>query len=143
MQGKQRYRCKDCACNFTQSNKHGYSPKMHIMAYKLYIEGLGFRAIGRFLNVSNVIVLKWIKNFGYFLEQKFQDSIQNIDEKDIDIIEVDELWHFIREKKVNFGYGLLFIEEPEGLSPLLLVHGVEGRHLKSLEKSKTLTRKKL
>ena len=30
----------------------------------LYVEGLGFRSIGRFLNVSHVTVFNWIKNFG-------------------------------------------------------------------------------
>ena len=37
---------------------------MKRFALKLYLEGMGFRAIGRILNVSNVAVLKWIRKFG-------------------------------------------------------------------------------
>ena len=33
-------------------------------ALKLYLEGLGFRAIGRELNVSNVTVLNWVRAYG-------------------------------------------------------------------------------
>ena len=37
-------------------------------ALQLYLEGLGFRSIGRFLGVSHVSVQKWIKKFGQELE---------------------------------------------------------------------------
>lgn len=37
--------------------------KCRIQALRLSLEGLGIRAIGRFLKVSHVTVLYWIRNF--------------------------------------------------------------------------------
>ena len=54
--GRQRYKCKQCGCNFTQSKKQGYSLEKRLMALKLYLEGMGFRGTGRVLGVSNVTV---------------------------------------------------------------------------------------
>ena len=62
--GKQRYKCKGCRCNFTQSRKQGTTLEVKLQALQLYLEGMGFRAIGRLLKVSNVTVLYWIRNFG-------------------------------------------------------------------------------
>lgn len=47
--GKQRYKCKTCGYHFTQSMTKNYPPEMHQKAVALYLEGLGFRAIGRLL----------------------------------------------------------------------------------------------
>ncbi len=61
----QRYRCKDCGYNYTvekRSNEYPKSTKKK--ALQLYLEGLGFRSIGRVLDVSNVSGLNWIKFFG-------------------------------------------------------------------------------
>ncbi|NQY74759.1 MAG: IS1 family transposase [Candidatus Margulisbacteria bacterium] len=35
--GRQRYKCKQCGCNFTQSKKQGYSLEKRLMALKLYL----------------------------------------------------------------------------------------------------------
>jgi len=61
---KQRYKCKKCKCNFTQSNKRGASLEIRLTALRLYLEGMGFRSIGRILKVSNVTVLYWIRTLG-------------------------------------------------------------------------------
>jgi len=61
----QRYKCKNCGCNYTVEIKStAYSNTIKKQALHLYLEGLGFRSIGRFLGVSNVSVLNWIKSFG-------------------------------------------------------------------------------
>jgi transposase-like protein len=63
MNGKQRYRCKTCGFNFTTGFR-GKPMEVRQQALKLYLEGLGFRAIGRELNVSNVTVLNWVRAYG-------------------------------------------------------------------------------
>lgn len=62
MNNKQRYLCKECKYNFSSFKKRGKSNEIKEQALKMYLEGLGFRSIGRLLNVSNVSVLRWIKN---------------------------------------------------------------------------------
>ena len=37
-------------------------------AIHLYLEGMGIRAIARFLKVSNVAVLKWIRKAGEIIQ---------------------------------------------------------------------------
>lgn len=69
----------------------------------LYLEGLGFRSIGRFLNVSHVAVFNWIKSFGERLDE-FRNP------EDIEVIELDEMHTYIGSKKTTVGSGLLLIE---------------------------------
>ena len=61
---KQRYKCEKCGCHFTQSYKRGASLETKLKALKLYVEGMGFRAIGRVMGVNNVTVLNWIRTLG-------------------------------------------------------------------------------
>jgi len=63
--GRQRYRCKECGFNYSVEMKSTAKPKsVKIQALHMYLEGLGFCAIGRILGVSNVSVLRWIRAFG-------------------------------------------------------------------------------
>ena len=109
---KQRYKCKKCGCHFTQSHKRGATPETKLFALKLYLEGMGFRAIGRFLNVSNVTVLYWIRSLGKSVKSYVQTQMPD-DIRHIDIIEMDEMWHFTKKKNGNCGSGSLSIGIPK------------------------------
>ena len=98
--GKQRYKCKDCSCNFTQSHKRGARLELKLMALTLYLEGMGFRAIGRILKVSNVAVLYWIRGMGASVKAYIQTQFPN-DSRHIDFLEMDEMWHFTKKKTKN------------------------------------------
>lgn len=102
VKSKQRYFCKDCKYRFTVEQV-GKPNKIKRDALILYLEGLGFRSIGRFLNVSHVAVFNWIKSFGERLEE-----FRNIE--DIDVVELDEMHTYIGSKKTTVGSGLLLIE---------------------------------
>jgi transposase-like protein len=53
--GKQRYKCKSCGFNFVEiDGRRGKNVDKQKMAIHLYLENMGFRAIGRVLGVSNV-----------------------------------------------------------------------------------------
>jgi transposase len=99
---KQRYKCKDCNFRFTVE-RIGKPNKLKRDALVLYLEGLGFRSIGRILGVSNVTALNWIKSFGEKI-----DEIRNTE--DIEVVEIDEMHTYIGSKKTIAGYGLLLIE---------------------------------
>jgi transposase len=101
MNGKQRYKCKNCGYNFTTGRP---CKPLHLkrLALQLYLEGLGFRSIGRILRVSNVSIYNWIKNFG----EKLQEIRQN---DKISVVEMDEMHTFIGSKKNTIGYGFLLI----------------------------------
>ena len=99
---KQRYRCKECQYRFTVAHL-GKPEKIKRDALILYLEGLGFRSIGRVLKVSHVAVFNWIKKFGAKL-----DKLRSADE--IEVVEIDEMHTYIGSKKTIVGYGLLLIE---------------------------------
>ena len=66
---------------------------------------MGFRVIGRILNVSNVSVLRWIQSAGEQVKTYLNSSLpDNLHE--IEIIEMDEMWHFTIKKNENYGFGL-------------------------------------
>jgi transposase-like protein len=111
---KQRFLCKECNYRFTVETI-GKPEKLKRDALILYLEGLGFRSIGRFLNVSHVSVFNWIKSFG-----KKIDAIRSEDK--IDVIEVDEMHTYVGSKKTSFGSGLLLIEMGTNSSIVKLVH---------------------
>ncbi len=103
----QRWKCKECGCRYTKSTKRGHPPETKRLAIKLYLEGLGFRAIERILKVSNVAVLKWVKNAAAQLraERPAYDATGRI-------MELDEMWHYVGGKTSRSGYGWLLTEIP-------------------------------
>ena len=105
--GMQRWKCKECGCRYTKSTGRGYPPETRSLAVKLYLEGLGFRAIERILKVSNVAVLKWVKKAASQLraERPAYDATGRI-------MEIDEMWHYIGEKTSRSGCGWLLTEIP-------------------------------
>ena len=121
---KQRYKCKECKCSYTQSHKNGYSLEKRLSALQLYLEGTGFRAIGRVVNVSNVTVLNWIRNFGKNVKEYVMENMPN-DSRDVEIIEMDEMWHFTVKKNENYGSGSLLIDSTKKSSPIQLVVAVK------------------
>jgi transposase len=55
---RQRHRCKECGYNYSVELKSTAKPKsVKRQALHMYLEGLGFRSIGRILGVSNVSAL--------------------------------------------------------------------------------------
>ncbi|MBT6499627.1 MAG: IS1 family transposase [Deltaproteobacteria bacterium] len=87
IKGRQRYRCKHC--NFRHTVRHrGKSPDVKRQALELYLEGLGFRSIGRFLKCSHVAVYNWIKSFGEAVKEIRSDST-------LEVVEMDEMHTYI------------------------------------------------
>ncbi|CDN30818.1 Transposase [Mucinivorans hirudinis] len=59
----------------------------------MYLEGLGFRAIGRILNINHVTVYYWIKEWGSRVELP-------VNEQSASIVELDELHTYLLSKKL-------------------------------------------
>ena len=90
--GRQRYYCKSCGYRHTVSYKWT-SEETKRQALKLYLEGLGFRSIGRLLNCSHVAVYQWIKQYG----EKAQ--LIPLPATELDVVEMDEGHSFCGSKK--------------------------------------------
>lgn len=91
--GRQRYLCRKCRYRYTVKRAKGRADEAtKRQALQLYLEGLGFRSIGRILNFSNVTILNWIRSFGKKITQ-----IQN--PHAAKVIEIDEMHTYIGSKK--------------------------------------------
>ena len=100
---RQRYKCKSCNFRYTIGDRTNERNILKRSGLDLYLEGLGFRSIGRILKVSHVSVYNWIRSFG-----KIVESLRS--SKTPEIVEIDELHSYIGNKKTTAGYGLLLID---------------------------------
>ena len=92
MKGKQRYKCSDCGCNYTNSSKYRIPREKRLECLKLYLEGVGFRGIERLTGVSHVSVMNWVKELGERIEElRPQNGGQ------VNVMELDEMWHFVKK----------------------------------------------
>ena len=98
--GKQRYRCKHCHHYFREgdnrTNDSIAAKKALCVLFYSMAKG-SFRMLGRLLNVHYTQVYRWIRAFGAALPEPVVSG-------DITEMEFDEMWHFIGQKKRNFGY---------------------------------------
>ncbi len=62
--GRQRYKCKDCNYYFTV-NKIGKKIDDYYVnkALQLFLEGLTYREIERILGISHVSIMNWVKKY--------------------------------------------------------------------------------
>ena len=61
MRGKQRYRCKACGLNFTDTPPRGMPLAMKVTAVLLYVSGLSMNRTAKLLGVSTPTVMAWIE----------------------------------------------------------------------------------
>ena len=92
-----RYKCKDCCFHYTVKKKSDVkSVETRRMAFEMYLDGLGFRAIGRILRISYGTVYPWIKKWGRHLElPKRNESVE--------VVELDEMHTYVKRKKLQTG----------------------------------------
>jgi transposase len=97
--GHQRYRCKACGRSFTATPARGKPPAMRALAVLLYaLGGVSQGMIARLLGVSHVAVYKWVRAAGEGAPVPSATPSDNI-------VQIDEMWHFVDGKKTRFGSG--------------------------------------
>lgn len=68
--GLQRYKCKQCAYNFTVEQKSSLiDAGKKRLAVILYLEGLRITSISELLKVSHVSVLNWVRRYCHHAEE--------------------------------------------------------------------------
>ena len=89
----QRYRCQHCQKSYTPRQKtRGYSKEFRKQALQMYIDGVNFRRIGRFLGVHHQTVINWVNAYA----ERVPDAPVP---EEVDDVEMDELFTFIGSKK--------------------------------------------
>jgi transposase len=111
IKGEQRYKCKDCKCQFVPARpRRGKSDATKSLAIWLYLHGLSFRAIGKLFSITHKTVLDWVRTFARNNYIKPEPQGKSV------IVELDEMWHFLGSKKNKSGYGRLIAVIPINLS---------------------------
>jgi transposase len=107
VQGKQRYKCRSCGLNFTDTAPRGKSEAIKSLAVLLYgIGAVSQGMIAKILKVSHVSVYRWVRAAG--------ESVAKPDPKSHDtLLILDETWHFVNGKKTLAGSG----------KPMILMRG--------------------
>jgi transposase-like protein len=93
----QRFQCQLCHRQYTPAPLPlGYDDKTKEMALKLYLEGNGFRRIGRLLSVNHQSVVNWVNAF--HAQLRAQNLALPVPGQ-VSTLEMDELFTFIGTKK--------------------------------------------
>jgi len=119
VRGQQRYKCKDCFCNFIHGDsRNKYDNKIRNLVVRMYLNNCGFRRIAEILNIPLATCFMWIKKAGRIVDEMVRE--QKEEPKNIEILEMDELFTFVKKaskKQKNRGnthshipeFGLLWI----------------------------------
>lgn len=111
VQGKQRYKCKECGKTYREGDlREKYSNEQKLRVIKWYLEGAGIMSIERMEKVPNPLIIKWIRKFSNILRMRLNEAHIPEDARKIQIIELDELFSYCQKKLTASTYGLLLIE---------------------------------
>ena len=95
--GTQRLQCQSCRRQYTpEPNPLGYDDKTREAALKLYLEGNGFRRIGRLLSVNHQSVANWVNSAHAHLKARPAPAAEP---GTAGTLEMDELFTFVATKK--------------------------------------------
>jgi transposase len=73
------------------------------MAVFLYCHGISMNALGKMFGVQTSSVLKWIRRYAITHAEKPTPTGKAI------VMEVDEIWHFLKKRATHSGSGKLVI----------------------------------
>ena len=117
VRGNQRYLCKFCGMNFTNTPARGKPAAMKDLALAMHtIGGMSFCGIGKILGVSNVAGPDWVRARAKQLPDVPPPApSREVPDKDKPVL-LDEMWHFVKKKLQSSGYGALSIRLERELS---------------------------
>ena len=108
--GKQSYRCKNCGCQYVENPKpKGYLPEVKQLCLKMYLNGMGFRAIARVTEIDHTTIMRWVEEAGESLPDEPQD------EEIPEITEIDECQTFVGSKKNKFWIWTVVNHQKKGI----------------------------
>jgi hypothetical protein len=103
MRGKQRYRCRSCGLNFTDTPPRGKPFALKVTAVLLYVSGLSMNRTAKLVGVSTPTVQAWIERFAKAHAPRPEPQGRAV------VIELDEMWHYLKKSPRNSGSGRLGI----------------------------------
>jgi transposase-like protein len=109
--GVQRYKCKECGNSYGEGDKRlKHSLEKRLKVIKMYLEGVGIRSIERLEGVSNPLIIYWIRHFSSLIRKELRRRTIRDTSRDIEILEIDELFTYYKKRPTEGMYGLLLTE---------------------------------
>ena len=90
MRGKQRYRCRACGLNFTNTPARGKPLALKAAAVLLYVSGLSMNRTAKLLGVSTPTIQAWLEQFAAAYAQKPEPEGRAV------VIELAEMWQYLK-----------------------------------------------
>jgi transposase len=103
MRGQQRYLCKECGLNFTDTPPGSKPLALKVAAVLLYVSGLSMNRTAKLLGVSTPTIQAWLEQFAAAYAQKPEPEGRAV------VIELDEMWHDLKKSQSRSGSGRLGI----------------------------------
>ena len=103
MRTKQRYLCKGCGLNFTDTPPRGKPLALKAAAVLLYVSGLSMNRTAKLLGVSTPTIQAWLEQFAAAYAHKPEPEGRAV------VIELDEMWHYLTKSPNRSGSGRLGI----------------------------------
>src|SRR3982750_2981072 len=103
MRNKQRYLCKACGLNFTDTPARGKPLALKAAAVLLYVSGLSMNRTAQLLGVSTPTIQAWLEQFAQAYAQKPEPEGRAV------VIELDEMGHDLKKSPSHSGSGRLGI----------------------------------
>ena len=110
VRGKQRYLCNQCAKTFRegdQREKYSNAKRMRVIGW--YLEGAGIMSIERMEGVPNPLIIKWIRKYAKIVRDALNAAQVPESIEDVQLVELDELFSYVKKKLTKSTFGLLLI----------------------------------
>ena len=107
--GTQRMQCMICKKTFAETPRR-FSKEVKYKAILMYLNNVGIRKIALILGASSTAVSKWIRN-AHKLLQELLENFNPLASEKADIIELDEIYTYVKKRKIEQSYGLLILED--------------------------------
>ena len=91
MRSKQRYLCKACGLNFTDTPARGKPLALRATAILLYGSGLSMNRTAKLLDVSTPTIQAWLEQFAAAYAHKPEPEGRAV------VSELDEMWHDLKK----------------------------------------------
>src|SRR3954454_12843292 len=108
MRTKQRYLCKACGLNFTDTPARGKPLALKVAPVLLYVSGLSMNRTAKLLGVSTPTIQAWLEQFAQAYAQKPEPEGRAV------VIELDEMWPYFKKSPNRSGSGRLGIVRQGG-----------------------------
>jgi transposase-like protein len=87
-------------------------------ALDMYLNNVGIRKIARFVGASSTAVIKWIRSAREQLSEQLRQAGEQLACELPDVIEMDEIYSFVKKNNSGQSYGLLIVGGSVALLPI-------------------------